>query len=36
VGISGVFNLSPTDHNGLTKDAFVMVTIKGGNWTLAE
>lgn len=36
VGISGVFNMSPTDHNGLTKDAFVLVTIKNGKWVLAK
>lgn len=33
VGIGGTFNLSATDHNGLTKDAFTLVTIKGGQWT---
>lgn len=32
VGISGVFNFTPQDHNGLAKDAFVMVTIKNGKW----
>ncbi len=36
VGVTGIFNLSATDHNGLTKDSFVMVTIKDGNWVLAE
>ncbi len=36
VGISGIFSLSPTDHNGLTQDAFVMVTVKQGQWALAE
>lgn len=36
VGISGLFNLGPDDHNGLTKDAFVMVTIKDGDWVLAD
>ncbi len=36
VGIGGVFNFSPTDHNGLSKDAFVMVSIKGGEWTLLQ
>lgn len=36
VGISGVFNMSPTDHNGLTKDAFALVTIKNGKWELAR
>lgn len=34
VGISGVFNMSPKDHNGLTKDAFALVTIKNGKWVL--
>ncbi|MCL5104424.1 MAG: ABC transporter substrate-binding protein [Armatimonadetes bacterium] len=33
-GISGIFNFSPSDHNGLTKDSFAMVGIKGGKWTL--
>jgi len=36
VGIGGIFNYSPEDHYGLTADAFVMVTIKNGQWTLAE
>lgn len=36
VGISGVFNFSPTDHNGLDKNAFVMVKIDGGKWTLLK
>lgn len=36
VGISGVFNFSDKDHNGLTKDAFVMVEIKDGDWTLMQ
>ena len=36
VGISGVFNMSPTDHNGLTKDAFALVSIKNGKWVLAK
>ena len=34
VGISGVFAFSPTDHNGLGKDAFVMVEIKNGKWKM--
>ena len=33
VGISGLFNMSPQDHNGLTKGAFAMVKIAGGKWT---
>lgn len=36
VGISGIFNFSPTDHNGLSPDAFVMVKIKNGTWELME
>lgn len=36
VGISGVFNMSARDHNGLTKDAFALVTIKDGKWALAK
>lgn len=33
VGTGGVFNISATDHNGLTKDAFVMIKIDKGKWT---
>ncbi|MDH7570182.1 MAG: ABC transporter substrate-binding protein, partial [Armatimonadota bacterium] len=36
VGISGIFNFSPKEHNGLTKDAFVMVTIRNGAWALVK
>lgn len=36
VGTGGVFNFSPEDHNGLTKDAFVMVKVVDGKWKLAE
>jgi branched-chain amino acid transport system substrate-binding protein len=36
VGIGGVFNFSPTEHNGLTKSAFVLVTIKDGKWKLVK
>jgi branched-chain amino acid transport system substrate-binding protein len=36
VGVSGVFNMSPEDHTGLTKDAFVMVIIENGNWKIIE
>ncbi len=35
-GISGVFNMSPTDHNGLTLDSMVFVKIENGKWVLAE
>lgn len=36
VGVSGVFNFSPQDHNGLGADAFVMVRIKNGTWELIQ
>jgi len=36
VGQHGIFNYSPDDHNGLTKDAFHMVVVKNGDWALAE
>jgi branched-chain amino acid transport system substrate-binding protein len=36
VGTGGIFNFSAMDHNGLTKDGFVLVEIEGGDWKLAE
>ena len=36
VGADGVFNFPPTDHSGLSKDAFVMVEIVDGKWTLQQ
>jgi branched-chain amino acid transport system substrate-binding protein len=35
-GVSGMFNMSPEDHNGLGPDAFVMVKIEQGNWKLLD
>ncbi|TLM69347.1 MAG: ABC transporter substrate-binding protein [Deltaproteobacteria bacterium] len=35
-GIGGVFGFSPTDHAGLTKDAFVLVEIKNRDWVLVD
>jgi branched-chain amino acid transport system substrate-binding protein len=32
VGTAGTFNFSPTDHNGLSLDAFEMLTVKGGKF----
>ena len=29
-----MFNFSPTDHNGLTLDAFEMFTVKNGEFVL--
>jgi len=34
VGTGGVFNFSPTDHNGLNKDAFEMLTVENGRFVL--
>ena len=36
VGTAGIFNFSPQDHNGLSKDAFVMVKISNGRWELMK
>ncbi|MEW6386436.1 MAG: ABC transporter substrate-binding protein [Thermodesulfobacteriota bacterium] len=36
VGVSGIFNMSPEDHNGLTPAAFVMVEIEKGNFKLLD
>lgn len=33
-GTAGVFNLSATDHNGLGMDAFEMLTVKDGRFTI--
>jgi branched-chain amino acid transport system substrate-binding protein len=35
-GIGGIFNFSQQDHAGLTKDAFVLVTVRNGNWALVK
>ncbi len=35
-GISGVFDMSPQDHSGLTKDALVMVEIMDGKWQIKK
>ncbi len=36
VGVSGVFNMSAADHNGLDLSAFEMVRISKGDWVLAH
>ncbi|MDY6838624.1 MAG: ABC transporter substrate-binding protein [Thermodesulfobacteriota bacterium] len=36
VGQHGVFNFSPRDHNGLSKDDLEMVVVKGGDWAIAK
>ncbi len=34
VGTGGIFNFSPTDHNGLDIDAFEMLTVKKGKFAI--
>lgn len=36
VGISGIYNFSPTDHAGLTSDALVMMIATKDGWRLAD
>jgi len=36
VGTAGVFNFSPTDHCGLTKEAFALLTVKDGKFALYQ
>ena len=35
-GIGGTFTYSPTDHAGLTKDAFVLVEVKKKDWVIVK
>ena len=36
IGAHGVYNLSPTDHQGLDNRGYVIVSIQNGSWKLAE
>jgi branched-chain amino acid transport system substrate-binding protein len=36
VGTAGIFNMSPSDHNGLGLDSFEMLTVKDGKFVLLE
>jgi branched-chain amino acid transport system substrate-binding protein len=36
VSISGIFNMSPKDHNGLDLSAFEMVKVTKGDWSLIK
>jgi len=36
VGISGIYNLTPEDHNGLATDSLVMVKIENGGWVMIQ
>ena len=35
-GTAGIFSFSPSDHNGLTMDAFALLTVKNGRFALYE
>lgn len=35
-GVSGVFNITPQDHNGLGEDSMVLVQIQNGQWKLLK
>ncbi|HOV88402.1 MAG TPA: ABC transporter substrate-binding protein [Syntrophobacteraceae bacterium] len=36
VGMHGIFNFTPQDHCGLSKDDLEMVVVKNGDWALVE
>jgi branched-chain amino acid transport system substrate-binding protein len=36
IGVTGVFDFSPTDHNGLDRRAVAMIEIVDGQWRLAK
>jgi len=35
-GITGMYQMSPDDHAGLSTDALAVLTVNGGEWALAE
>lgn len=35
VGMNGIFNMTPTDHNGIPASSLRMVVVKGGTWAFA-
>ena len=36
VGATGIYNMSPEDHNGLGLDSLVMIQVAGGKWKLID
>ncbi len=36
IGVSGIFNITPEDHNGLQTDSMVMVKVENGKWVLLK
>jgi hypothetical protein len=35
-GLTGIFRVTASDHNGLNPYSLVLVKIKGGKWVLTE
>jgi branched-chain amino acid transport system substrate-binding protein len=35
-GADGIFNYSPSDHDGLSVEDLIMVRIEDGMWVLAD
>ena len=35
-GTAGIFNMNPQDHMGLGLDAFKIVEIRNGDWTIVN
>jgi branched-chain amino acid transport system substrate-binding protein len=35
IGMNGIFNMSPTDHNGISASSLRMVVVKDGTWAFA-
>jgi branched-chain amino acid transport system substrate-binding protein len=35
-GVSGIFNMSATDHSGISKDSLVLIQINNGKWELMK
>ncbi|MFZ2448659.1 MAG: ABC transporter substrate-binding protein [Syntrophobacteraceae bacterium] len=36
IGVSGIYTLTPEDHNGLQTDSMVMVKVENGKWVLLK
>jgi branched-chain amino acid transport system substrate-binding protein len=36
VGVTGVFNMSPEDHNGLDPESFRILEVQNGEWKLID
>lgn len=36
IGVSGIYNITPEDHNGLGTDSLVIVKVENGKWVLQK